>query len=236
MHRFYVTDYMLTDGNYHHAINVLKLSMGDEVEIIQGLGKRLHARIRSIDRSKKTAELEVLERIEMNIESPCKLILIQCMTRPDKLSTIVEASTQLGVSEIQLAISSRTEHRLKGERLKRKMEYLNRVAQSSASLAGREIIPTVAPPLSLEEAVNSSVSECIVPWELEHDSWIIERIKGNQESVTVLIGPEGGLEHSEVAIAIKAGFEPVTLSPRILRAELASIVAFAQILPLIEVK
>jgi len=175
-----------------------------------------------------------LEKIEKDTEPPCKLILIQCMTRPDKLSSIVETSTQLGVSHIQLAISSRSYHGLKGDRLKRKLGHLNRIAQSSASLADRELIPMVTHPISLEEAVNRSAGQRIVPWELETESWMSQHIKAGQEPVTILIGPEGGLEYGEIDIAVKAGFKVVTLGPRILRAELASTVAFAQILSIIE--
>jgi 16S rRNA (uracil1498-N3)-methyltransferase len=234
MHRFYVDSYVLTDGNFHHAINVLRLSEGDEIEIIQGLGKRFTARIDSIDRSNSTANLNVLERIEKNTEPPCKLILIQCMTRPDKLSSIIETSTQMGVSQIQLAISSRSYHGLKGDRLKRKLGHLNRIAHSSSSLAGRELIPVVTHPISFEEAVNGSAGQRIVPWELETESWMSQHVKASQEPVTILIGPEGGLEHGEIDIAVKTGFKAVTLGPRILRAELASTVALAQILSIIE--
>ncbi len=236
MHRFYIKEYILEEGNFHHAVNVLRLRVGSEVEVIQGLGRRFIARIESVDEVRKVAELEIIERLEVNVEPPCRLILIQCVTRPDKLSQIVEMSTQLGVSEIQLAESARTQHQLRGERLKRKLAHLERVAISSAGLTGREIIPAIAPPLPFEEAVLASVGEKLIPWELERDNTIMSSLKGNDDTITIIIGPEGGLEHDEVGVAFKNGFTPITLGPRILRAELAPVVTLAQILAFIEKK
>ncbi|MCK5743162.1 MAG: RNA methyltransferase, partial [Caldisericia bacterium] len=100
----------------------------------------------------------------------------------------------------------------------------------------REIIPAIAPPLPFEEAVLASVGEKLIPWELERDNTIMSSLRGNDETITIIIGPEGGLEHDEVGVAFKNGFTPVTLGPRILRAELAPVVALAQILAFIEKK
>ncbi len=236
MHRFYVEDYFLENDNYHHAINVLRLKTGDEIEVIQGLGRRFLAKIDSIDSEARVVGLEVISRVELSVELPKKLILVQCVTRPDKLSGIVETCTQLGVSEIQLAESSRIQHKMRGERLNRKLEHLKKVAESSAGLSGREIIPKIAPPLPFDEAILASSGEKLIPWELERDNYISSTLAGDQETITVVIGPEGGLAHDEIAFALKNGFKPITLGPRILRTQLASIVTFSQILALIEGK
>jgi len=235
MHRFYNEgDSILKDGDFHHAINVLRLSIGDEVELIKGLGQRFKARIRQIDTKLKIAHFEIIEKINASTESSANITLIQCIPRLDKLSFIVESATQLGVSRIILAQSARTQSHHPKDRWEKKIENLCKLAKMASELASREIVPKIEGPIALREALSLGVGVKMIPWELERDLLISSTVNKDDKEITISTGPEGGLEHAEIEMAKGFGFIPVTLGPRILRAELAPVVALAEVLAKIE--
>ena len=236
MHRFYIQSGkpVLKEGDFQHAIVVLRLEEGKEIEIIQGFGQRHLAKIGKIDLKTKQAELIIGEKIEESVEPPCKITLIQGIPRMDKLGDIVESCTQLGVSKFVLVYCKRTQGRYPQDRWDKKIHSLGITAKCAAELSAREIVPEIIGPIDFEKAIALSEGTKLIPWELEQSTYIAKSIKGQPSEVTIAIGPEGGLEHSEIELARSNGFIPVTLGPRILRAELAPVVAISQLLSQIE--
>jgi 16S rRNA (uracil1498-N3)-methyltransferase len=235
MHRFYVNgNPVLEDGDFHHAINVLRLQVGEEIELVQGLGLRFLARISQINAKSKTASLEIVEKLETSNEPNCKVHLIMGIPRLDKLTDIVDFCTQLGVHSITLAECRRTQGSYPRERWDKKIESLKKTAKGSAELASRDIVPEIAGPFQLERAILKSVGKKLIAWELEKTNTIPKSITINDNEITIIIGPEGGLEHIEVDCATKNGFIPVTLGKSILRAQLAPVVAISQIFAVTE--
>lgn len=232
MTRFYVeSGDILTGGDFHHAVNVLRLEIGEEIEIVQGLGLRFRAKLTKIDSNFKEVRFEIIEKINFSTEPPARLTLIMGIPRPDKLSEIVEYCTQLGVSRFVLAKCARSQ--TDANRIDKKIDHLNKIAKSAAELAGREVIPTIEEPTTLALALTKAKGLKLIPWELETEVTIGKAFQPSSE-VTICIGPEGGLERSEVDMAKAQGFVPVTLGKRILRAQLAPIVAVSQVLAFLE--
>lgn len=232
MARFYVeSGNDLTGNDFHHAVNVLRLGVGDEIEIVQGLGLKFRARISSIDATSKVAEFDIFEKIIFSTEPSATLTLIMGIPRPDKLPEIIEYCTQLGVARFVLAKCARSQ--TDAGRLDKKIEHFQKIAKSAAELSGREVMPTIEEPTTLALALTKSCGLKIIPWELETEMTIGKAFKPSKE-VTVCIGPEGGLERAEVDMAKAQGFVPVTLGKRILRTQLAPVVAFSQILAFLE--
>ena len=232
MTRFYVeSGDILTGGDFHHAVNVLRLGIGEEIEIVQGLGLRFRAKLTKIDSNFKEVRFEIIEKINFSTEPPARLTLIMGIPRPDKLSEIVEYCTQLGVSRFVLAKCARSQ--TDANRIDKKIDHLNKIAKSAAELAGREVIPTIEEPTTLALALTKAKGLKLIPWELETEVTIGKAFQPSSE-VTICIGPEGGLERSEVDMAKAQGFVPVTLGKRILRAQLAPIVAVSQVLAFLE--
>ena len=235
MHRFYVAgDVLLRDGDFHHAINVLRLEVGNEIEIIQGLGLRFLAKISKIDTKGKTAELEILQKINLSNEPTCKVHLIIGIPRLDKLTDIVDFCTQLGTYSITFADCKRTQGSYPKERWDKKIESLRKTAKGSSELSSREIVPEITGPIALEKAILGSKGKKIIAWELEKNLTIPKAVEFHDKEITIVIGPEGGLEHSEVDFAIMNGYKSVTLGKRILRAQLAPVVAISQIFTVTE--
>lgn len=235
MHRFYVNgNPVLEGGDFHHAINVLRLSVGEEIELVQGMGQRFIARISEINPKSKTANLEIMEKLAISNEPNCKVHLIMGIPRLDKLTDIVDFCTQLGVHSITLADCRRTQGSYAKERWDKKIESLKKTAKGSAELASRDIVPEIAGPVQLEKSITSAIGKKLIAWELEKTQTIPKSITVGDKEITLIIGPEGGLEHNEVDLAIKSGFIPVTLGKRILRAQLAPVVAISQIFAVTE--
>lgn len=235
MHRFYVSgNPVLEDGDFHHAINVLRLEIGEEIELVQGLGQRFIARISEINTKNKTANLEIIEKLAISNEPNCKVHLVMGIPRLDKLTDIVDFCTQLGACSITLADCRRTQGSYPKERWDKKIESLKKTAKGSAELASRDIVPDIAGPIQFEKAVINATGKKLIAWELEKTNTIPKSISKDDKEVTIIIGPEGGLEHGEVDYAIKNGFIPITLGKRILRAQLAPVVAISQIFAVTE--
>lgn len=235
MHRFYVNgNPVLEDGDFHHAINVLRLDVGEEIELVQGLGQRFIARISDINIKSKTANLEIIEKLAISNEPSCKMHLIMGIPRLDKLTDIVDFCTQLGAHSITLADCRRTQGSYPKERWDKKIESLRKTAKGSAQLASRDIVPIIAGPIQLEKAIINSAGKKLIAWELENTKTIPKSISKEDKEITLIIGPEGGLEHQEVDFAISNGFTAVTLGKRILRAQLAPVVAISQIFAVTE--
>ncbi len=235
MHRFYVKDgEELAGGDFHHAIEVLRLSEGSQIEVVMGLGRRFLAKITEIDKKNRQAKFAIIQQIEKSSEPPCKITLIQGVPRLDKLSEIIEHCTQLGVSKFVLAECARSQGHHPKERWDKKMESLKKVAKSAAELSSREVVPEILGPLDFGQALKQGDGTMLIPWELEQTLTIPKAITDKLQALTIFIGPEGGLEHKEIDMAKTFGFAPVTLGSRILRAQLASVVAISMALAVIE--
>lgn len=232
MARFYIeSGNSLTNGDFHHAINVLKLQTGEEIEIVQGLGLRFRARLTNIDFTFKEAKFEIMEKLNISNEPPASISLIMGIPRPDKLPEIIEYCTQLGVSKFVLAKCARSQ--TDAGRIDKKIDHFQKIAKSAAELSGREVIPTIEEPTTLALALIKAKGLKLIPWELETEKTIGKVFFPSTEA-SVCIGPEGGLERTEVEMAIAQGFVPVTLGKRILRAQLAPVVAISQLLAFLE--
>lgn len=232
MARFYVeSGNNLTDGDFHHAINVLRLQTGEEIEIVQGLGLRFKARLTNIDNNFKEAKFEIIEKLNISTEPPASITLVMGIPRPDKLPEIIEYCTQLGVSRFVLAKCARSQ--TDAGRIDKKIDHFQKIAKSAAELSGREVIPTIEQPTTLAMALIKAKGLKLIPWELETEISIGKAFSPSNE-VAICIGPEGGLERAEVEMAKAQGFVPVTLGKRILRAQLAPVVAVSQVLAFLE--
>lgn len=233
MARFYVgSGNELSGQDFHHAINVLRLDKGSEIEIVQGLGLRFKAKITGIDRQSQIAQFEIIEKIGFSTEPAAKITLIMGIPRPDKIPEIVEYCTQLGVSRFVFAVCSRSQGDF-DKTVSKKLDHFRKIVKNAAELSGREVIPELTEPVSLARALIDSKGLKLIPWELETETRIA-RVFAKSEEITVCIGPEGGLSHEEVEVAKAQGFTPVTLGRRILRAQLAPVVAISQVLAFLE--
>jgi 16S rRNA (uracil1498-N3)-methyltransferase len=161
------------------------------------------------------------------LESPLVLGLVQGLPEADKMDWIIQKATELGVAWIQPVICERSVVRLAGERAERREAHWRRVAIAAAEQCGRTRIPDVRPTLGYLSWIAAPTD--VPRWLLASDAPAIAAHAAASSPLEIIVGPEGGLAEREHALAMDRGCEAVSLGPRILRTETASIVALAAI-------
>jgi 16S rRNA (uracil1498-N3)-methyltransferase len=139
---------------------------------------------------------------------------------------LVEKATELGVASITPLVAERSVLKLKGERADKKLAHWQGVAVAAAEQCGRNRVPTIHPAVTLAEWVKKAPPGERWVLSLSEGTLPVPRQTGT-EPVTVLSGPEGGLSPNEENAALAAGFAPVSLGPRVLRAETAPLAVLA---------
>jgi 16S rRNA (uracil1498-N3)-methyltransferase len=206
---------------------------GDALCVFDGNGTEAAATIRDIARDAVSIELGAAERIHR--ESPLAVTLAVALSRGDRMDTVVQKATELGVRRIQPVSSERTGVRLDAARLGKKRVHWERVAISACEQCGRNVIPRIDETLALTGylAGSGEVAADALRLILHPDDSTDTRdeaaapLPERPVDVVLLVGPEGGFSEGEVAAARAAGFHPLQLGPRVLRTETAPLAALA---------
>jgi 16S rRNA (uracil1498-N3)-methyltransferase len=155
-------------------------------------------------------------------ESPLELVLAPALLKGDKMELVIEKATELGVQRIVPVVTAHVVGR------RAPLERWRRIAVAAAKQSGRTRVPPVDAPLPLEVVVAAPWPGLrVVPWE-EEQARRFDDLPARATAVVALIGPEGGLAPDEIALARGHRFLPLTLGPRVLRAETAGITVTAQ--------
>lgn len=233
MHHFFVTPEQVKEkkiyiegSDVNHIKNVLRMKIGEELQISDGNNKKYLCEIESMTTEEICAA--ILEEQHGDTELPSKLYLFQGLPKSDKMELIVQKAVELGVYEMIPVATKRAVVRLDAKKAGKKVERWNSIAEGGAKQSGRNIIPKVKEVMTYKEAVQyaKALDVMLIPYELaegmEETKHIISNIEKGQ-SVGIFIGPEGGFETAEVEYAIENGAKAVTLGKRILRTETAGL-------------
>lgn len=208
--------------------SVLRVQPGVQIIVLDNEGQERLMEILSVERRDTTAR--VAEIRPAPAEPAVAVTLYQCLLKTDKFEWILQKATELGVAAIVPVSSQRTVVRL-GTALSNKQMRWDAIVREAAEQSGRGNLPLVAPATLFAEAVASASGTRLLPWEEGEANpgplAALGQIKEPVEQVSILIGPEGGLEAAEVQQAIDAGWQVVTLGNRILRAETAALAALS---------
>jgi 16S rRNA (uracil1498-N3)-methyltransferase len=230
------TSLTLSGGDFHHIRDVLRLKTGDELTVCDGCGCDLICRIERFGPDR--VELTILARQANQTEPVYQATLFQGLAKGEKMDTIIQKAVELGAARIVPVICRRSVARLDQKDTAKKMQRWNRIAAEAAKQCGRGLMPTVGEPLSFAAAVNEAARADIrlIPWENERVNSMRTELEhtgmpaGRPPVISVMIGPEGGFDAAEIAVALAAGIRPVSLGRRILRTETAGAVALAMIM------
>ncbi|MBE7077963.1 MAG: 16S rRNA (uracil(1498)-N(3))-methyltransferase [Clostridiales bacterium] len=208
----------LIGEEFEHAKNVLRLSAGDEVILLDNSGKEYTAIIASVE--KKRMLLNVV-REEVGQREPFSdvYLLFGYLKNADKNEFVVQKAVELGVKRIGVFSSAFSSAYMNAN----KLERLNKVAKEAAKQCLRATAPEIVYYDDLEKALGSAegyenkLFACEFATESKCD---VANIQG---SVAIVIGSEGGFSREEETLADGLGFSSVTLGKRILRAETAAV-------------
>ena len=221
---------VLTGENAQHA-KVLRLKAGEEVLVCDGEGKECLCTISDV--SPGQISLVVKDRRESETEAAVKVSVYMAFPKADKLEHVIQKATELGAFEIVAFPSSRCVSRPDEKSLKKKLERWQKIAASAAEQSGRGRVPQVIVLPSFKAALEraAQADKALMFYENEHAVTLRMALEsGSFSTVSLLTGPEGGLEVSEVEQARAAGLEVCTLGRRILRCETAPLCALSAVM------
>jgi 16S rRNA (uracil1498-N3)-methyltransferase len=153
------------------------------------------------------------------------------MPANERMDTLVEKATELGVAGVQPLMSQRSVLRLAGERAQRKQQHWQAIAEGACEQCGRARVPAVGAVQELGAwlaALPPAGAATRLLLSLQPDAQpLAALVPADASPVLTLSGPEGGLTPDEEAAARRAGFRPVALGPRVLRADTAPLAVLA---------
>lgn len=225
-----VSDVTITGTDVKHLRQVLRLSVGDKIVVCDGKGNEYRVKINQIDKSEVKGI--ILERITSPINKS-QVALFQGIPRGTKMDLIVRQVTELGISKIVPLVTERTVIRLDKERAEKKVSRWQRIALEAAKQSQRITVPEVTAIQSWSEALNEleRFRLILVPWEEEKERSIKQILsEAQEESIAIVIGPEGGFSTAEIRSLSNKGGRIVSLGKNILRTETAGLVALVLVL------
>lgn len=211
---------LLTPQQQHYLNRVLRLQKGDRFIAMDGMGKWWLAQL-------KGEEAQILETLTVETELPVSITLMVALPKGNGFDEVVRCCTELGVACIAPIVSDRTLLNPSPQ----KLERWRRIASEAAEQSERSFVPTILEPVSFSVSLSSFVTQQKYICEARGDYPHLKSCLHNQAEMSIVIatGSEGGWTEKEIDNAIQAGFQPVSLGRRILRAVTAPIVALSLI-------
>lgn len=237
MHRFYANDIgiiegfaCLTDEDTSHALRVLRLKIGDPIELMCN-GIRYAAELAESENG--TARVRILTEIP-SAEPSLRVTLYQGIPKSDKMDLIVQKATEIGIHSVVPVLMDRCVSRPDPADFDRKCERWQKIAREAGKQSGRELIPEIQSltRLSSLSSLFATHDAVIVPWE-DQEGYGPKAFASDHpdlHSLGIVIGPEGGISASEIETLKHYGCHPITLGPRILRTETAGLAALCAIM------
>lgn len=212
-------------------VQVLRLQPGADIRVFDGQGGEWSATVESIGRS--DVQVRLIEHHAIERELPCAVTLALGMPANDRMDDLVEKATELGVASIQPLVCERSVLRLSGERAELKVARWQGVAAAACEQSGRNRVPRIAPVRRLAdwlgEANQFSAQRFVLSLDAQAlgPATAVSMTAQNPIELLALSGPEGGLSSDEEALSKSAGFRPISLGARVLRADTAPLALLA---------
>ena len=239
VHRFFVLPsniegerVTLTEDASRQLARVLRARPGDGITVLDDSGYEYAVTLDKVN--PKSASGVIHDRYRGEGETRLAITLYQGLMKADRFEYVLQKGTELGISCFVPIVSERTVARnvISPNRLER----WHRIMREAAEQSGRCRLPALGDTVSFSEACKSITGPALIGWEDERDTGIKDvllrhkaDIEGAQ-SISIVIGSEGGLTEDEVGYALGCGLAPVSLGRRVLRAETAGIVAATAVL------
>jgi 16S rRNA (uracil1498-N3)-methyltransferase len=236
LHKFFVLNEQITNkkvilkgSDVSHIRTVLRLRVGDSIQVINGSDKWFTVRL--IELKPKEVLGEITGSKTVIVESPLRIHLGQALIKANKFDVVLRKSVELGVRSVTPLSTERCVVKIHREEGGKKTDRWKKIAQESSKQCGRSQVPQISENIETLETFcskNNDKALKLVFWELEEKIILKDlKLEVAPDSVAVLIGPEGGFSQGEIEKAREYGFKTVSLGPRILRAETAPVVALA---------
>ena len=222
--------FVLTGENAKHA-KVLRLKPGEEVLVCDGQGKECICTVSDV--SPEQISLVVKKRQESETEALVKASVYMAFPKGDKLEHVIQKATELGAYEIVTFPTARCISKPDEKSIAKKLDRWQKIAASAAEQSGRGRVPKVTVLGSYKEALNRAAEADLAILFYENERGYTLRNALTEipyKTISLMTGPEGGLEPKEVEMALDAGLRVCTLGRRILRCETAPLCALSAVM------
>jgi 16S rRNA (uracil1498-N3)-methyltransferase len=216
-----------------HALKVLRLKIGSEIEVVSPDGQAARVIITDLNVGEVVVKLqEIVNRMS---EPPIQITLAQSLSKGDKFDYIVQKAVELGVHRIIPLLTEHCVVKYDAAKQQQKTSRWQKIASEAAKQCRRTLVPIVQEPTDFNGflAHLAATSTVLLFYEQEDQlgvKQILRQSAGACSSFVLIVGPEGGFSKTEVAVAIKRGAHIVSLGPRILRTETAATAALTVVM------
>lgn len=221
----------LPEDEAHHLVRVCRLAVGDAVRLFDGRGFEVLARVADVGR--RTVVAEVVRPVTARAEPAVRVTVLLGVLRADRMDGAVRDATMLGVAEIRPVRSAHTAVPPRAVSGDRPLARWHRVAVSGAKQCGRAVVPAIAGVASWRDALGAALPPVrlllVEPSAGVAGGAALEPLADPARAggAALAIGPEGGWEPDEIALAEAAGFQAWSLGPLTLRADAVPVAALA---------
>jgi len=216
----------LPDEAVRHLVQVLRMGSGERLTVFDGEGGEYAAELVEVARRSARLRIDVYDPVSR--EAPLAVTIAQCVSKGDRMDYALQKATELGAAAFAPLLSARGVVKLDGERWEKKVEHWRGVVIGAAEQSGRTRLPPVASPERFESYVAAErpgLKLILAPGGDRGLSALPAAVE-----ITALIGPEGGFDEAELALAARHGWQRLGLGPRILRTETAPVALLAALL------
>lgn len=228
-----VREIALSPEESHHLVVVNRARPGDPVVAFDGRGTEWLA---ELNRADKKAAVLAVRSLSVRAPLPCAITLAQALPKGQGMDAIVRKATEIGAARILPLESERTQVHLDDQRSDRKVEKWHTAALEAAKQCGNPFLPEILPPLRIDAFLATAADyDLRLIASLQPGAGSLKPVLARFQNahghlprrVVWMIGPEGDFTPAEVASARRAGFEPITLGPLVLRCETAAVYALS---------
>ena len=230
IHRFFVSSGQIKNNKVFFAgdsakqiTKVLRLKIGDKVIVLDNSGFEFLVKLQTEISGQVIGN--IIKRTKNHAEPKTVITLYQALTSREKIETILQKCTEIGVSKFVPVETKRSLLKVKDIKTDR-LERFKKIIQEAAEQSERGLIPEISKPVKFEEAIIKLGTQglALCAWEEEKQNKLSDILAQDSKAkkVSIFIGPEGGFEKNEIIFAKKHRVVTIGLGPRILRTETAS--------------
>ena len=216
----------LPEAAAHHVGRVLRMRPDQKIHVFNGRGGYFTATITAID--KHSVRIIPLEFFEEERESNLNITLCQGISRGQHMDFTVQKAVELGVRKIVPLLTEFGNVRLDQERAEKRLAHWRSIIIHACEQSGRNRLPEIISPISLPDwVVGPGSGRKLIFAPVAGIN--LKKMMPLERDIILLMGPEGGFREDELELAARAGYEIVTLGPRVLRTETAAVAALTAI-------
>ena len=239
MHRFFVPPESIKDKRaslrgpvVHQIRDVLRMRSGEEIILLDNSGAAYQVKIEAVDPD--LVRGRVTEKWKLDTEPRTKITLYQGMLKGQKFDWVLQKGTELGITSFVPVLAARCLVGSVDDVSDTRLERWQRIVSEAAEQSGRAVLPKLDSAIFFQHACQQVTGRglSLIPYEGEKDRGLREALASapRARAINIFVGPEGGFTEEEIATAQNFGVLPITLGPRIFRAETAGIGAASAIL------